>query len=409
MGFLSGYRILDLTDERGYLCGRILGDLGADVIKVEPPGGDRGRRRGPFYGFPHPERSLYFMFYNLNKRGITLDITKDDGRELLKELVKRADAVVESFDAGFLESIGLSYEELLKVNPRLIMTSITPFGQDGPYRDYKASDINLWALGGMMYLCGDPERAPVEVTFPQSYLHAGGDGACATIMALYYRDKTGEGQRIDISIHSCVPWTTMSALEYWPLNKLISKRAGARRIRLVTMAYERQVWKCKEGYVHFLQIGGMAGARFMNEMMKWLDEEGLLTDKLRGIKWEEVDGLYLPQEMLDELEKPLAQLFSRYTAWEIYKEAIRRRIQILPVSTAKDISEDIQLKERDFWVYVEYPFGRIKFPGPFAKFTREEIRIKRSPFIGEHNEEIYMGELGLSRKDMELLMGVGVI
>lgn len=171
---LDGYRVLDLTDEKGLLCGRMLADLGADVIKIEKPGGDPARFRGPFYkDDPHPEKSFYWFALNLNKRSVTLDVETADGRDIFNRLVKTADFVIESFPPGHMKDIGLGYEALEKINPRVILTSITPFGQTGPYKDWKASELVAWAMGGFMFLCGDADRAPVQIACPQSYFHAG--------------------------------------------------------------------------------------------------------------------------------------------------------------------------------------------------------------------------------------------
>jgi len=151
---LSPYRVLDLTDEKGLLCGKLLGDLGADVIKIERPGGDPARNLGPFYhGEADPEKSLFWFAFNTSKRGITLDIETTDGQEIFKRLVKGSDFVIESFPPGYMDQPGLGYSVLEKVNPRVIMVSITPFGPTGPYKDYKAPDIVAWAMGAQMYTC----------------------------------------------------------------------------------------------------------------------------------------------------------------------------------------------------------------------------------------------------------------
>jgi crotonobetainyl-CoA:carnitine CoA-transferase CaiB-like acyl-CoA transferase len=169
---LEGYLALDLTDEKGFLCGRILGDLGVDVIKVEPPGGDPSRRIAPFYkDIPDPEKSLYWFAYNANKRGITLNIESEEGKEIFKKLVKTAHFVIESHSPGYMDSLGLGYPSLSRVNRAIILTSITPFGQAGPYASYKASDITEMGMCGLMYLCGDPDLPPARISFPQAYLH----------------------------------------------------------------------------------------------------------------------------------------------------------------------------------------------------------------------------------------------
>ena len=206
--FLSPYRVLDLTDERGILCGKILADLGADVVQVEPPGGSAARNIGPFYHDEvPPEKSLFWWAYAANKRGITLNLHTADGAELLKGLVKDAHFLIESFPPGYLEGLGLSYEELRAISPGLVMVSITPFGQDGPYAGYKAPDIVGMAMGGLMYLTGDPDRAPVRVGFPQFHLHGSAAAAAGAMIAHTHRALTGEGQHVDVSCQQAVAKT----------------------------------------------------------------------------------------------------------------------------------------------------------------------------------------------------------
>ena len=186
-GLLAGCRVLDLADEKGILCGKILGDLGADVIKLEPPGGDPARHNGPFYkDIPHPEKSLFWWYTNLNKRGITLNLETEDGRDLFRRLVRTAHFVIESFEPDYMASLGLSYAELEKINRRVIMTSITPFGQSGPYAHYKATDLVGVAIGGMVRMYGDPGRPPVRISAPQFYFLGGIHGAVGSTMAHYY-------------------------------------------------------------------------------------------------------------------------------------------------------------------------------------------------------------------------------
>ncbi len=194
---LSHYRALDLTDEKGMMCGKILADLGMEVIKVEPPGGDPARNIGPFYHHqPHPEKSLFWFFLNLNKRGITLNLDTEDGRQIFKRLAQKVDLIIESFPVGFLGRLGLSYSDLSQVNRQIILTSITGFGQTGPYKDFKAPDLVVMAMGGEMNLTGDPDRPPLRIGVPQAYLHAGAEAASACLAALWHREMEGEGQYI---------------------------------------------------------------------------------------------------------------------------------------------------------------------------------------------------------------------
>jgi benzylsuccinate CoA-transferase BbsE subunit len=185
---MDAYRVLDLTDDKGFFCAKILGDLGADVLKIERPGGDPARKAGPFYkDDPDPEKNLNWFAYNLNKRGITLDIEKEAGRALFKKLVERADFVIESFPVGYLEGLGLGYKTLSALRPRLILTSISPFGQTGPYKDYVGSDLIGMAMGGLAYITGNAGESPVRISFPQAYLLASAEAAAATMIAHYHR------------------------------------------------------------------------------------------------------------------------------------------------------------------------------------------------------------------------------
>ena len=215
---LDPYRVLDLCDERGLLAGKILADMGADVVQVEPPGGSPARNVGPFHGDdPNPEKSLFWWAYAANKRSITLDLENRDGQDLLRKLVAKSDFLIESFAPGYLENLGLDYGQLSAINPRLVMVSITPFGQDGPYSNYQASDIVGMALGGFMYLTGDDDRAPVRISFPHFYLHGGAAGATAAMLAHTYRVTSGQGQYVDVSCQQAVAKTLAHAPQIWDI------------------------------------------------------------------------------------------------------------------------------------------------------------------------------------------------
>ena len=224
---LNGFRVLDLTTEVGHYCGKVLGDLGADVLKIEPPGGDTARNNGPFYhDIPHPEKSLYWFFTNLNKRGITLDIKTMQGRELFIGLLKNADIVVESFEPGFLDSLGLGYNDLSKINPGVILTSITPFGQTGPYSHYKVTDLVGVSMGGMARLYGYMDTPPMRFSAPQFYFNCGLQGVLGTMVALYHKEMTGEGQHVDVSGQQAVVLTLMMASEILDILKVNYRGIG---------------------------------------------------------------------------------------------------------------------------------------------------------------------------------------
>jgi len=411
---LEGYRALDLTDEKGLFCGKILADLGADVIKIERPGGDPARNIAPFYkDIPHPERSLYWFAYNLNKRSITLNIEKAAGREIFRQLVKKADFVIETFDPGYLDDLGLGYSQLKEINPQLIMTSITPFGQTGPYKDYKGADIICWALGGMLYLCGDADRPPVQITFPQAYLNAGAEAAAATMIAFYHRQVTGEGQHIDVSIQASVTWAILSTLEYWPIMKIIYPRSsGAQRFSPVSKVIIRGIYPCRDGNVLFGIATGAAVGKFTSAVVKWMDEKGEATPFLKQQKWEEIDPYSLTQDFVNQAEEAISECFAHQTKAELYQAAMERGFLLYPVNTAKDVVDSPQLKARDYWKEVPHPElnTSIAYPGPFVRLTQTPLEIeRRAPLIGEHNKEIYTQELGLSSKELVILKRNGVI
>src|SRR5713226_5854351 len=242
---LSPYRVLDLTTERGMFCSQLLGDLGADVITIEPPGGSPARRLGPFYrDMPHPDRSLFWWAYNRNKRSITLDITSSDGQAILRRLVARAHFLIESDTPGTLAAYGLGYDDLATLNPALVYVSITPFGQDGPKAHYVDSDLIILAASGPLVLTGDDDRPPVRVSVPQAYLHASAEAAVAALIAHHERQYSGCGQHVDVSAQQAVAQATQSGILATPLNadgfqRLSSGvRAGELRIRLVWPAQD---------------------------------------------------------------------------------------------------------------------------------------------------------------------------
>jgi len=419
---LGGYRVLDLADEKGLLCGKFLGDLGADVIKIEPPGGDLARNIGPFYkDIPDREKSLYWWAYNTSKRGITLNIETADGQEIFKRLVKTADVVIESFLPGYMDSLVLGYTALSEMNPGIIMTSITPFGQTGPYRDYKAPDIVGCCLGGLAYIAGDTDRPPCRVSFPQAYLLAGNHAAGGTLAALRYRELSGEGQYVDVSMQEAVVWTLMGVIQHWDLLKYNMVRAGVWRTFFIGPRYPTRVMRfcypCKDGYVGFLIAGGLLAAISMPAMVEWLAEEGMLGafEPMKDWGYDEWlvrDVISMSREEVDAEEDTLIRFFATKTRAELYEQVLKRRIILYPVSTTKDVAENIQLKEREFWVEVEHPeLGEtMTYVGAPYKMIETPWRISRcAPLIGEHNQEIYEGELGISKEEVRLLKEARVI
>jgi crotonobetainyl-CoA:carnitine CoA-transferase CaiB-like acyl-CoA transferase len=407
---LSPYRVLDLTDEKGLLCGKIMADLGADVVKVERPGGDSARSFGPFYhDDPHPEKSLFWFAFNTNKRGITLDIETEDGRDVFRKLVKTADIVVESFPPGRMEELGLGYLSLGKINPRVILVSITPFGQTGPYKDFKSPDIVAWAMGGYMYSVGDADRAPVRISqHSQAYLHAGGQAAQGALLALYGRELTGVGQHLDVSIRDSVTRCTPERItEAWDFRKVIVRRGGSGSTIRV-----KRTWPCKDGYVSAFFWSGPDARRWNSPLTDWMESEGMSNEFINNMDWDTFDIQKLTQETYDRIAEPVGRFFMAHTKAELLAGAAKHKAQLYPLSTTADILDNPQLASREYWAEIEHRElgATITYPGGFAKTSEAPPRIRRrAPLIGEHNIEIYEKELGIPRDKLLALKQMGAV
>ena len=414
-GFLlSPYRVLDLTDERGLLCGKILADLGADVVQVEPLEGSTARNIGPYYKDDvHPERSLFWWAYAVNKRGITLNLHTEKGRELLKQLVKESHFLIESYAPGYLDGLGLGYKDLEALNPSLVMVSITPFGQDGPYAHYKASDVVGMAMGGFMYLTGDSDRPPLRVSFPQFYLHGSAAGATGAMIAHTHRSLTGEGQHVDVSCQQAVARSLAHAPQSWDLEGEILKRMGPFR-QTGKETLTRANWRCKDGYVNYmLQGGGPGVARSTRALLEWMDEEGMGDEDLKAVDWEHLGYGRVRADIMEKSVAPLQRFFDTHTREELTRVSVERRILLFPVATPANILEHSQLKARDYFKELPHPElnTSVTYPGLFVKdIGGERVGLRRRPpLIGEHNREIYHGELGLTPEELTSLEEGGVI
>jgi crotonobetainyl-CoA:carnitine CoA-transferase CaiB-like acyl-CoA transferase len=405
---LSCYRVLDLTDEKGFFCGRVLADLGADVIKIEKPGGDPARSIGPFYhDIVDPEKSLYWFAFNANKRSITLDIETTDGREIFKKLVRTADVVIESFSPGYLENLGLGYPVLNEINPKVIMTSVTGFGQEGPYRDFKAPDIVVRALGGMIYTVGEPDRPPLTTSYHHSYLIGAVHGAIGTMVALYQRSFTGRGQQVDAPTQQGLAFVGNVELQLpWILQHIIPERYGRKRFPLQlkdgSLYYQPVLWKCQDGDIAFTIAGAAMAASYpgFRECMK---KDGIGTEPLEKWDWKKDNDGQWTKEDVEAILGALGEFFSRHTKAELLKMAQEKRIQLAPCLSAEEALQFPQFVARGFWTEVPHPeLGtNITYPGGFVKLTGADCGIKRrAPLIGEHNDEIYTGELGFSKEEL---------
>lgn len=412
---LSPYRVLDLTTERGLLCGQILGDLGADVIKVEPPGGSPARRLGPFYqNYPHPDRSLYWWAYNRNKRSITLDLDTHDGQAILRRLVAGAHFLIESDTPGALAERGLSYADVAAVNPALVYVSISPLGQDGPKAHYADSDLVILAAGGTLVLSGDDDRPPIRVSVPQAYLHASAEAAVAALIAHHERQRSGRGQHVDVSAQQAVLQTTFSNILAASLGAPEYRRlSGGIKLGPLTL---RLVWPAKDGYVAITFLFGSAVGPFTRRLMAYIYEEGFCDAATRDRDWIAYgDALLTGQEPVEGYEQ-LARVVEEFTRSkakaELLQAALERKLLIAPITTIDEVVHNDHLTARDYWRPLGHSeLGQVfRYPGPFARFSATPIAYRRRPpLVGEHNREIYIDELGFTAQQLAQLQAEGVI
>ena len=408
---LSGFRALDLTNEKGFVCGKILAALGVEVIKVERPGGDPARGIPPFlHNTPHPEKNLYWYAFNTDKRSITLNLEVNQGQDLFRKLVEKADFVLESFVPDYMNSLGLGYEALREVNPRIIMTSITPFGQKGPYTQYKGSELIASAMGGVLLTTGDPDRPPVREGPDSVYFRTGAAAALGTVIAHFYREITGEGQQVDVSLQGVVASRTFTNLVMWEFTKRLIKRSGT--VRKIGPRATRWIWQCKDGYVFWAFMPGRFGAPANRALSKWIDEDGLENPLNKIPDWDELDLALISREELDTYEEAIARFFMNHTKKEIAEEGLKKGINAASVDSPADVLQNRQLEARGYWVDLEHPESgsTLMYPKQFFLCNHTHNFVKRrAPLIGEHNEDIYAKELGLSSTEIVTLKKTGVI
>lgn len=384
MRVLSGYRVLDLTDETGWFCSRLLADMGAEVILLESPGDDAINRR-----------SAHFAYLNAGKRSITLDLSDSAGREVFKCLVKAADVLVESASPGYMESPGLGYVEMSQINPRLIVASITGFGQNGPYKDFKASDIVVAALGGQMYASGEPGTPPLKPFGNQAYNLAGLFAANGILLALWDRHTSGRGQHLDISTMECVAAALDHVLVRYLYEGVVSRRRGS-----LHWNNAFRLFPCRNGYI-LLSLFHQ-----WETLVELLQAEGM-ADDLTDEKWRDREERL---RHLDHIISVLEKWTLSHNVDELVEMGQLMRFPWAKVTTIPELVNSPQLAERNFFIDKESPDGRkYKYPGAPIKLSRAPWRAGgHVPGKGEHNNEIYR-EIGLSAVEIKALKTKRVI
>ena len=398
-GNLDGIRVLDLTREPGFLAGKLLAELGADVVKVEPPDGDPARRRPPFRG---GIGSLVWLALNTSKRGITLALDRPRGRELFLRLVARADVVI---DTPTAHSFG--WDELHRQNPRLVHVAVTPFGEDGPYAHWRGSDLTAVATSGNLFSTGDPDRPPVRCTMPVSHYHGGIEAAVAVVFALLARELTGEGQHVDVALQEAMVMPNIGTAAMYAMTGNRGARAGAfmRQERSVM----REIWPCKDGFVSFALRGGPARIPGLVAMVRYMDEHGMASDALKAVDWTRYNHNLLTQEQVDALSAEFGAFFRSKTMSELYRAACERNLMLAPINDAREIVASRQLAARGFFIDVDDAGGPLRHPGAFAISNATRIGIRRpAPRLGEHTAEV-LAEVGVDAAALARLRAEDIV
>lgn len=380
---LSAYRVLDLSDERGQLCGHVLASLGAEVVSIEPPDGSSSRGIGPFAGdVESPDTSLWHWSYNRGRKSVVLDLDTDHGRAELRRLADGADFLIESEEPGVMAARGLDYDSLAATNPALIYVSITAFGSTGPKANWPSSDLTIMASGGQMALAGDADRAPLRIPLPQAYLHASAEGAGAALIALYERQhNSGVGQHLDMSAQQ----STLQASQSNMLAAAINASPAQRSAGGVTIAdiYVQLMWPCKDGHLSVTFLFGPALGPFSRRLMEWVHDEGFCDEATRDKDWlnygELLFGGEEPVEEYERVKGILGEFFATRTKAELFEEAFARRLLFAPVTTAEDVHNNPHLEFREVWEDIDIDGHSVRFPGRTAILTETPLQKLTSP------------------------------
>jgi len=380
-------------------CSKLLADLGAEVIKIEKPFfGDSARRRGPFLDdIPGPDRSGFFLYLNANKYGITLDLEKPTGREILRQLVKDADLFIEDTRPGTLDALGIGYKDLKELNPSLIVTSVTPFGQEGPYKGYKGTDLTGWHMGGPGYVtphwAGTTEQEPLKAMQAASFV-TGISAAVAAMCALNVREKTHRGQQVDASQLESTTTMFGYCLAYWPYEHRSDTRASKPAI-----APENFI-QCQDGWVCLRVVEEHHWQKFIEAIGSpdWATHD-LFKD------------MYQRAEHWESLQPLLTAWAIEHTKEEIFDLAKRIKVPIGPLYSMEEVVNNPHLRERDFFVGIEHSeTGKLAYPGaPYILPKTPWINHMPAPKLGEHNADIYCDRLGYTREELVKMYEVGII
>jgi benzylsuccinate CoA-transferase BbsE subunit len=357
-----------------------------------------------------PERSILWLAQNGSKRGITLDLQRPAGRDVFLRLVARADVVLET---GALSAQALGWDAVHACNPRTILCSLTPFGQTGPRAAWRGSDLTVIALSGNLHCTGDPDRAPLRCSLPVSYYHGGIEAAAGVAFALLARERSGEGQHVDVALQEAMVMPNIGTGSMAKMTGVRGQRAGA--FFRQTRSDQREIWPCKDGWVSFALRGGPARVPGLIAMVAYMAEHDMASPRLRSMDWKAYNHNLLSQDEVDALSAEFGAFFLTKTMTELFEAACTRGLMLAPANTAREIAASVQLEARRFFVDVEHPGrGTLRLPGAFAVATSSQpdataIAVRGpAPRLGEHTAAV-LGEIGVTADELERLRAEGVV
>ena len=394
---LEGVKVLDLTHHiAGPYCTKLLADFGAEVVKVERPGGDPARRMAPFFHDEvDPEKSLLFAYLNTNKHSVTLNLKSEKGIQVLKTLIEGSDILVENFAPRVMPSLGLDFQSLQQINPSLVMTSISNFGQTGPYRDYKAADIVEYAMGGLMYIFGTYDGGPLKHAFSQAQFKAGTDAASATLMALYHQRLTGDGQQVDVSIQEAVATGLRDVVNNFTYTGAVRRRQPNHSGDLTRMRASA------DG--HLLPNPGMGANLIWDTVVDFLglpelDDEKFNTPSARLANAEELGSI-------------LDGYFIKQNKYDVFYASHEKRFIFGVVQSPEEVMSDPQFEARSYFVDIDHPaLGTLKYPGaPFEMSGTPWEARSAAPALGQHNQEVIGQRLGHTPEQLVQMRAMQII
>lgn len=403
---LTGYRVLDLTDLHGYACGRILASLGAEVIKIEPPAGD------PWRDLPHQrvsDRGLFWYVQNTGKQSLSLDLESREGQEIFRNLVRKADVVLESFRPGYLDTLQLGYKSLAEIRPEIIMASITPFGQQGPYANHEGSELVASALSGVLKGIGYPDRAPVKEAGDACIFHACAAAFTATSFALYERGNSGQGQHIDVSIQEVAAARNTVCLLSYQFDRAPHRRAGS-LFSNGALPPRRFIWQLRDGHICRALDGRLGGGPSANTgLSEWMDAEGV-DNPFREVDWKTATLVSLDPEMRERLDTALERFLATRTVASVEQAIEKYQIGGTLVRRAGEALEDDHLAQRGFFESFPHDEGRLRLPDYFIQAQGlDKPTAIPAPAVGEHNHQILSDCLGMTAEQIQQFRKAGVI